>query len=78
MSDSHINDPAHYTQGDIHCIDAMLSALGKPAVISFCIANSFKYVWRCTTHTAGLEQNAGKAVWYLTKAIELSRSSPES
>jgi hypothetical protein len=63
--------PAHYTQGPIHCIDAMVSAFGKHAVRTYCIINSFKYIWRCTTHPAGVTENMQKAIWFCQKANEL-------
>ena len=63
--------PVHYTQGPVHCIDAMMSAFGRDAVIVFCQLNAFKYVWRCTTHADGNVANLQKAVWYMQKAMEL-------
>jgi hypothetical protein len=68
-----VEKPAHYTQGPVHCIDAMLSAFGKHEVESFCRLNAFKYLWRSTTHIAGPEQNLRKAIWYMNKSIELSK-----
>ena len=67
--------PAHYTQGPVHCIDAMVSAFGKHAVRTYCIINSFKYIWRCTTHPAGVTQNLQKAIWFCQKANELRSAS---
>eukprot|EP01049_Picozoa_sp_SAG25_P019581 SAG25_NODE_6236_length_576_cov_0.966457_1_plen_61_part_10 len=29
-------NPPHYTQGPVHCIDAMVSAFGKDEVENFC------------------------------------------
>lgn len=46
MNNDNVNHPAHYTQGDIECIDAMLSAFGGDAVQEYCICNAFKYLWR--------------------------------
>ena len=70
--ESRVNDPFHYTQGPIHCIDAMISAFGTDAVVSFCLLNAFKYTWRSTTHTSGPNENIQKAMWYMNKASELS------
>ena len=69
--DSRVNGPPHYTQGSIHCIDAMISAFGTDAVVTFCLLNSFKYTWRSTTHTSGPNENIQKAIWYMNKASEL-------
>ena len=68
-----VDNPSHYTQGPIHCIDAMVSAFGKDEVSAFCRLNAFKYVWRSTTHIAGSEQNLRKAMWYMNKSIELDQ-----
>ena len=70
-----VDNPPHYTQGPIHCIDAMVSAFGKDEVSTFCRLNAFKYMWRSTTHIAGSEQNLRKAMWYMTKSIELDQPS---
>lgn len=72
MNDS-VNHPAHYTQGDIECIDAMISAFGKDAVKTYCKINAFKYIWR-TDYKNGTE-DVKKAVWYLNKFLELEGES---
>lgn len=64
-----INHPAHYTQGGIECIDAMISAFGTEAVKTYCKINAFKYVWRAD-HKNGKE-DIEKAIWYLKKYLEL-------
>lgn len=64
-----VNKPSHYTQGNIECIDAMVSAFGEEAVAHFCICNAFKYIWR-TEHKNGME-DIDKSLWYLTKYKEL-------
>lgn len=64
-----VNHPTHYNQGNIECIDAMISAFGAEKVAVFCRINAFKYVWRMANKN-GLE-DAKKAVWYLNKHIEL-------
>lgn len=66
---SNVNHPEHYNQGDIECIDAMISAYGTKAVYSFCICNAFKYIWRCAEK--GGSEDIEKAIWYLNKALEL-------
>lgn len=64
-----ISKPKHYNQGDIECIDAMVSAFGKEKVAHFCLINAFKYVWR-TDYKNGLE-DVNKSIWYLKKYKEL-------
>lgn len=64
-----VNHPAHYNAGEIECIDAIRSALGREGFIAFCRGNSIKYNWR-----AGLKgdaaQDMAKAAWYSNKAKE--------
>lgn len=55
-----VEHPSRYTGGSIECIEA---------VKTFCICNSFKYLWRHDRKN-GVE-DVKKAVWYLNKFIEL-------
>lgn len=64
-----VNHPSHYETNGIECIDAMEAAQGVGAVQDFCICNAFKYIWR-HKHKNGAE-DIKKAVWYLTKWLEL-------
>ena len=41
-----MNSPAHYNNGDMECIDAMIGAYGTKEVKIFCKINAFKYLWR--------------------------------
>lgn len=68
-SKEQVNHPEHYNQGNIECIDAMLSAYGEFAVINFCTCNAFKYLWRFKDKH-GVE-DIEKAQWYLNKLKEL-------
>lgn len=69
-TDDGVNHPSHYNQGSIECIDALISAHGRQAVIDFCICNAHKYVWRCNDKGNPV-QDLNKAQWYINKAIEL-------
>jgi hypothetical protein len=63
-----VDSPAHYTQGDVECIDAMVSAFGEPATKLFCRINAFKYVWRgCDKDSAEIDTR--KAIWFLRYSI---------
>ena len=67
-----VNKPSHYqsyTNNGIECIDAMTAAFGKECVASFCKANAFKYIWRCSSK--GGNQDIQKAIWYLNKFLEV-------
>lgn len=61
--DDQVTQPAHYTQGDIECIDAMVSAFGEDAVASWARLNAFKYLWRHERKSS--EQDIRKSIWYL-------------
>ena len=67
-----VNEPPHYTQGNIQCIDAMEAAFGKEAVAIWSKLNAFKYIWRAV-HKNGME-DIDKAIWYLNKHKELMTS----
>jgi len=64
-----VNQPPHYTYGDIECIDAIRSALGPEGFAAFCRGNIIKYNWRCD-HKNGL-QDLEKAAWYLNKLLKV-------
>ena len=66
-----VNQPPHYANGGIECIDAMISSQGTEAVKDFCLCNAFKYIWR-TKNKNGIE-DINKAIWYLNKYKELSQ-----
>ena len=75
MSDN-VNKPAHYTQGNIECIDAIAEVVkelkGMEAVNT---ANVMKYMWRWK-HKNGVE-DVKKAAWYcvdLVKRLEKDKS----
>ena len=64
-----VQHPAHYTQGSIECIDAMIAAYGNEAVKHFCQCNAFKYLWRFE-HKNKIE-DLDKSLWYINKYKEL-------
>ena len=47
----------------------MISAFGEEEVKTYCKINAFKYIWR-TDYKNGTE-DVKKAVWYLSKFLEL-------
>ena len=63
----YVNNPPHYTQGEIECIDAIRAALGSKGFMAFCRGNSIKYLWRYN-HKGG-KQDLEKAIWYTEKLI---------
>ena len=64
-----VNNPQHYTNGGVECIDAMIAAYGKEVVMHFCQCNAFKYQWRFDKKNG--TEDLKKAEWYNNKYIEL-------
>lgn len=63
-----VNNPSHYTSGDIECIDAMRAAYGGEKVEIWATLTAFTYLWRCySKHPTPLEDRA-KAIWNLMYA----------
>lgn len=70
-ADDAIN-PAHYKSGGVECIDAMVWAFGKQAVIAFCRCNEFKYRWRAGQKNGEpKERDLDKAQWYHMMLLHL-------
>jgi hypothetical protein len=65
-----VEHPAHYTQGEVECIDALKSALGPEGFKAYCRGACLKYLWR-TEHKNGTEDLL-KCQWYLNRLIEES------
>ena len=64
-----VNHPAHYTAGQIECIDALESATtGLYGIEAICTANAIKYLWRWKLKNG--VQDLEKAKWYIDKLIE--------
>ena len=64
-----VNHPQHYESGKYECIDVMEETQGTEAVLSFCICNAFKYLYRHNRKN-GIE-DVKKAKWYIDKYIEI-------
>ena len=68
MSDS-VNHPAHYTGGDIECIDAIKAACGE-RYEGYLQGNAMKYLWRVLWGSKGNDiQDLEKARWYVDREI---------
>lgn len=63
-----VNNPPHYNQAGIECIDAILAATNHNKE-GYLQGNILKYVWRYD-YKGGLE-DLQKAQWYLNKLIEV-------
>jgi len=65
MSDP-VNQPPHYRQGEIECIEAIEAALTPEEFRGYCKGNVIKYLWRMN-HKGSKVQDSEKAAWYLTR-----------
>lgn len=63
-----VNHPAHYTSGEIECIDAIQSALTVDEFRGYCKAAAMKYIWR--EKLKGGDEDLRKAQWYLARITE--------
>lgn len=64
-----VNHPSHYEKScSLECIDVMQAMFGPERLITFCLMNSFKYLWRHKNKNG--KEDLDKANWYLTRAAE--------
>ena len=63
-----VNNPDHYNQGDIECIDAIRAMLTAEEFIGYLRGNSLKYRWRFR-YKNGIE-DLRKAEWYEKKLLK--------
>jgi hypothetical protein len=68
MATDAVNNPAHYTGGDIECIDAIKAAMTMNEYLGFLRGNTIKYIWRF--REKGGVQDLQKAEWYLSRLIQ--------
>lgn len=67
-----VNNPRHYTQGGIECIDAIQAALTPEEFRGFCKGNALKYTWR-ELHKGG-DESLAKAHWYLDRLLSAAEA----
>ena len=65
-----VNNPQHYTQGSIECIDAIKSSMSNEAFKGFLKGNAMKYLWRYEKKEKPLE-DLKKCEWYLNRLIKI-------
>ena len=62
-----VNNPPHYTNGSVECIEAIRSALTPEEFRGYCKATIIAYVWR--ERLKGGDEDLEKARWYLDALI---------
>lgn len=69
MAKDNVNNPTHYTQGEIECIDCIKAAtVNKVGIEAFCVGNAIKYLFRYENKN-GLE-DVYKSQWYINRLIQ--------
>jgi hypothetical protein len=68
-----VNHPSHYKrEGKKECIVEMEEAFGTESVITFCLLNAYKYMYRAGLKEGNAEeQDKQKALWYCEYAAKL-------
>jgi len=69
--DDPVNNPSHYTIGNIETINYIVDVMGEYHAAMFCHGNVLKYTGTRLFGKGKPIQDAKKAVWYLNKMIEL-------
>ena len=67
-----VNNPSHYTFGNVECIDAIESSMSKESFCGFLKGNVIKYIWRYE-HKGRSIENLKKCKWYLNKLIKIRK-----
>lgn len=63
-----VNHPAHYTAGDVECIEAIKSAVvGMTGMEAYCTGSVMKYMWRWKQKNG--KEDLQKAGWYLERLL---------
>ena len=71
-----VNQPPHYTQGGVECIDAIQAAVtGKSPYEAWLTGQIIKYVWRYNFKNG--KQDLEKAEFYLKRLIDIQEKADE-
>ena len=69
-----VNNPSHYTQGDIECIDAIRASMTDEEFKGFLKGNAMKYLWRYRMKGNPI-QDLEKSNWYICKLEDFYKES---
>lgn len=64
-----VEQPKHYTSGEIECIDAIRASMTKEAFCGYLKGNVQKYMWRYEKKINPVE-DIKKARWYSERLIK--------
>lgn len=63
-----VNNPGHYADSAIECIDAIAASMSRDAFLGYLKGNVQKYIWRYEKKAKPAE-DLKKASWYLERLI---------
>jgi len=63
---SAVNNPSHYNNGNIECIDAIEASMTSSEFQGFLKGNIMKYLWRYKSKEKQKE-DLEKSSWYMTR-----------
>ena len=61
----YVNQPPHYLDGTIECIDAIVAVFGLEDTQKYAEIAAFKYLWRMNKKNKTPDEDKHKAIWYL-------------
>ena len=64
-----VNNPQHYNNGSIECIDAIKESMTNSQFRGYLKGNCMKYLWRYD-YKGKAKEDLEKAGWYLNKLIK--------
>ena len=64
-----VNNPPHYTEGDIECIDAIKASMSHIEFCGYLKGCIEKYIWRYR-HKGNMAEDLNKAMWYTNRLKE--------
>lgn len=67
-----VDQPPHYRQHAMECIDEMVEVFGAEAVITYCICNVWKYRYRAP-YKGKFEEDNAKSDWYMHAVQDLNK-----
>ena len=73
----YVNNPPHYNNGNIECIDAIEAMLTPEEFIGYLRGNTLKYRWRMRYKGKAIE-DLDKAKWYDDKLSKYLKDNPNA
>ncbi len=67
--EDNVNNPQHYNNGSIECIDAIKESMTNSQFRGYLKGNCMKYLWRYD-YKGKAKEDLEKAGWYLNKLIK--------